>query len=172
MKHVLSKVSSHVSYRSSWGKSSPVAILFKRLTKRLAAISYSAILFFFFFCASALVTLLNFYKSQLPVEVQRQKRVFAIEPQLLPCTRVCGYKFHALAVYLYPTFTANPIGCAFEIQWNICGGAFCGNSQCIKAVGYFRGRASSWRFDWILNAILPNNFLYLHQTLPIFLDRT
>ena len=30
----------------------------------------------------------------------------SIESQLLPCTPACGYKSHAPAVYLYPTFTA------------------------------------------------------------------
>ena len=35
------------------------------------------------------------------------------EPQLLPCTPACGYKFHALIVYLHPTFTVPPIGGAF-----------------------------------------------------------
>ena len=29
-----------------------------------------------------------------------------IESQLLPCAPACSYKFHALAVYLHPTFTA------------------------------------------------------------------
>ena len=32
---------------------------------------------------------------------------------------------------------------------------YCGNSQRIKAVGYFRRRAPSWMFDRILNATLP-----------------
>ena len=30
----------------------------------------------------------------------------SIESQLLPCAPACGYKFHALAVYLHPIFTA------------------------------------------------------------------
>ena len=29
-----------------------------------------------------------------------------IKSQLLPCAPACGYKFHALAVYLHPIFTA------------------------------------------------------------------
>ena len=29
-----------------------------------------------------------------------------IKSQLLPCAPACCYKFHALAVYLHPTFTA------------------------------------------------------------------
>ena len=40
---------------------------------------------------------------------------------------------------------------------------FCGNSQSVKVVGYFRRRALSWifdrMFDRILNATLPNNLL-------------
>ena len=32
---------------------------------------------------------------------------------------------------------------------------YCGNSQRIKAIGYFRRRAPSWMFDRILNAPLP-----------------
>ena len=32
---------------------------------------------------------------------------------------------------------------------------YCGNSQRIKVVGYFRRRAPSWMFDRILNATLP-----------------
>ena len=46
-----------------------------------------------------------------------------IEPQLLPYASACGYKFHALAIYLHPTFTAPPIGGAFGIPSNIYGGA-------------------------------------------------
>ena len=45
---------------------------------------------------------------------------------------------------------------------------FCGNSQRIKAIGYFRWRAPSWIFDRILNATLPNNFLHLHQIFSTF----
>ena len=39
-------------------------------------------------------------------------------------TPVCGYNFHALTVYIQTTFTVPPIGGAFGIQPNICGGAF------------------------------------------------
>ena len=46
------------------------------------------------------------------------------EAQLLPCTPASGYKFHALADYLQPTFTVPPMGGTFGIQSNICGGAF------------------------------------------------
>ena len=45
---------------------------------------------------------------------------------------------------------------------------YCGNSQRIKAVGYFRRRGPSWMFDRILNATLPNNYLPLHQKLATF----
>ena len=45
---------------------------------------------------------------------------------------------------------------------------FCGNSQSIKTVGYFRRRAPSWMFDRILNATLPSNSLHLHQKLTTF----
>ena len=46
------------------------------------------------------------------------------EPQLLPCTPACGYKFHALVVNLHNTFTVPPVVSAFRIQSNICGGPF------------------------------------------------
>ena len=36
---------------------------------------------------------------------------------------------------------------------------FCGNVQRFKAVRYFRTRATSWMFDRILNATMPNNSL-------------
>ena len=36
-------------------------------------------------------------------------------------TPVCSYKFHALTVYLHPTFTVTPIVGTFGIQSNICG---------------------------------------------------
>ena len=45
---------------------------------------------------------------------------------------------------------------------------FCENSPRFKAVGYFCQRTSSWMFNMILNATLPNNSLHLHQTLAIF----
>ena len=50
-----------------------------------------------------------------------------IEPQLLPCTSTCSYKFHALPVHLHPTFLTPPIGGALGIQPNICGWAFVAN---------------------------------------------
>ena len=87
-----------------------------------------------------------------------------IEPELLPC----GYKFHALAAYLNPTFTAHPIRSAFAIQSNICGGAFLWKCQRIKTVVCFRRRAPSWMFERILNAALPNNYLPLHQKMATF----
>ena len=77
-----------------------------------------------------------------------------IKPQLLPCTPACGYKFHALAVYLHPTLTAHPIRGAFGIQSNIFGGAF-SIVNVLRLFGYFRRRAPSWMFDRILNATLP-----------------
>ena len=46
------------------------------------------------------------------------------EPQLLPYTPACGYKFHTLSIYLHPTFTVPQIRGAFGIQSNICGGVF------------------------------------------------
>ena len=45
---------------------------------------------------------------------------------------------------------------------------FCENKQRIKAVGYFCRRTPSWMFNRILNAILPNNSLHLHETLATF----
>ena len=47
---------------------------------------------------------------------------------------------------------------------------FCGYSQRIKTVGYFRRKDPSWIFDRILNATLPNNYLplALHQKLAKF----
>ena len=50
------------------------------------------------------------------------------------------------------------------MQLNICGEVFlCGNSQHVKAVGYFRRRPPSWifdrMFDRIINERLPNNLL-------------
>ena len=45
---------------------------------------------------------------------------------------------------------------------------YCGNSQRIKAIGYFRRRAPPWMFGKILNATLPNNYLPLHQKLATF----
>ena len=46
---------------------------------------------------------------------------------------------------------------SFGIQVNVWGGVFCGNSQCLKAVGCFHGGAPSWMFGRNLNATLPNN---------------
>ena len=50
-----------------------------------------------------------------------------IEPQLLPCTPNCGYKFHALPIYQQPTFTTPTIRGAFGIQPNIFDGVFFAN---------------------------------------------
>ena len=91
-----------------------------------------------------------------------------IEPKLRPCTPACGYKFHALAVYLHSTLTAHSIRGTFGIQSNICGGALLRKSQRTKAVGYFRRRALSSIFDRILNETLPNNSLHLHQKFATF----
>ena len=88
-----------------------------------------------------------------------------IEPQLHHCTPACDYKFHTLAVHPHPTLTAPSIGGPFGVRWNICGGSFSGNSQRVIAVGYFRRRAASWKFDRILNVTLPNNLLKLEEGL-------
>ena len=70
-----------------------------------------------------------------------------------------GYEFHVLVVYLHPTFTVTPIGGAFGIQSNICGGFFYRNSGRVKTVGYFCRKAPSWMlhrmFDRILYVTLP-----------------
>ena len=42
---------------------------------------------------------------------------------------------------------------------------YCGNSQRIKAIGYFRRRAPFWMFDRIVNVTQPNNYVPLHQKL-------
>ena len=47
-----------------------------------------------------------------------------IKPQLFVCTPTFAYKFHALAVYQHPTFTALPIRGTSAIQINICSGPF------------------------------------------------
>ena len=86
-----------------------------------------------------------------------------IEPQLLPCATVCGYKLQGLAVYPHPRLSAHQIRSAFGIQSNICNGAFLQNGQRIKVIGYFRKWTLSWMFDGILNATLPKNSLHLHQ---------
>ena len=48
-----------------------------------------------------------------------------------------------------------------RVQSNICGGAFYGNSERVKAVGYFCRRAPLRIFDTILNATQHNNLLSL-----------
>ena len=42
---------------------------------------------------------------------------------------------------------------------------FYGNSQRVKAIGYFRTRAPSWMFHMILNLTMPNNLLKLQEVL-------
>ena len=99
---------------------------------------------------------------------QQEKICFSlIQPQLLPCTPACGYKFHALAVYLHPTLTAHTIRGAFGIQSNIFGGAF-SIVNVLRLFDYFRRRVPSWMFGRILNATLPTNSLHLHQKLAKF----
>ena len=46
-----------------------------------------------------------------------------IEPQPLPCTPACGYKFHALAVHPHLLFIASPVRSAFAIRSEVCGRA-------------------------------------------------
>ena len=89
-----------------------------------------------------------------PISIQFK---YKFKYQLLPCTPACGYKFHALAVYLLPTFTVPPVGSAFGIKPNICGEQFCRNSQCVKAVGYFHKLAPSWMFDRMFDRIPDAN---------------
>ena len=47
-----------------------------------------------------------------------------IEPQPLPCIPACDYEFHAPAVHPHPTFTAPPVGSAFGVLSEVCGGTF------------------------------------------------
>ena len=63
----------------------------------------------------------------------------SIKPQLLPCAPTCGCKFHALAVYVHPTFTV-PFQSEeyFESRETSVEELFCGNSHRLKVVGYFR----------------------------------
>ena len=88
----------------------------------------------------------------------------SIESQLLPCAPVCGYKFHALAVYLRSTFTDSTflIGGALGIQSNRCGGVFF-----VEIVDIFRPLAIFAKVDrpsivddWLdSSATLFNNLL-------------
>ena len=69
----------------------------------------------------------SFFNWLLPVESKQAIFLITlskisyslIEPQLLPCTPACGYKFHALAFQLHPTFIAPPIEGVFGVQSNI-----------------------------------------------------
>ena len=86
-----------------------------------------------------------------------------IEPQLLPYipyTPTCGYKFHALAVYLHLTFTAPLIGGTFRIKLNICGGELFG--EIVNVLGPLVIFTEGLRiFDRIIDRIL-NATLGLH----------
>ena len=46
-----------------------------------------------------------------------------IESQPLPCTPVCGRKFHALTFHPYFTFITPLVVSAFRIRSEACGGA-------------------------------------------------
>ena len=82
-------------------------------------------------------------------------------------TPVCGYKFHALIVYLLSTFTVPPIGSTFRIQSNICGGGFFPETvNVLRPLWLFSQKSSIVKkscfdrmFDSILYANLPNNLL-------------
>ena len=89
-----------------------------------------------------------------------------IESQLLPCVPGRGYKFHALAVYPHPIFTT-PFQSEVHLESSRAAAVelFCGNSQRLQAVGYFRRRVPSWMFDKILNATQSNNLLQLAKCL-------
>ena len=54
----------------------------------------------------------------------------SIASQLLPCAPACGCKFHALAVYLYPSFTAPfQLEAHLESSRTSAVKRFCGNSR-------------------------------------------
>ena len=76
------------------------------------------------------------------------------EHQLLPCTPVQIPYTCSLPT---PQFTVPPIGGAFGIQSNICGGAFCRNSQ--RVLQKSSTVVFNTMFDRILNATLTNNLL-------------
>ena len=64
-------------------------------------------------------------------------------------TPVCGYKFHALAVYLHQTFAAPSIRDTFGIHSKSEVELFYGNDQRVKAVAYFCKQAPSWIFLYL-----------------------
>ena len=82
-----------------------------------------------------------------------------IESQLLPCVPACGCKFHALAVFLDPIFTA-PFQSAVHLESSQTSAA-----KLLFAADYFCRWAPSWMFDRILNGTLSNNLLQLAQGL-------
>ena len=90
----------------------------------------------------------------------------SFKSQLLRCALASSYKFHALAVYLHPTFTTS-----FQSEAHLESSQasvvvlFCGNSRRLQAVGYFRRRAPSWMSDTTLNEALSNDLLQLAEGL-------
>ena len=88
-----------------------------------------------------------------------------IEPQLLHCAPACSYKFLTFVAQPNPTLKAPSIGGTFGVRWTSAMELFCGNSQCVKVVGYFLRRNPSWMFGRILNAALSNKLLYREQGL-------
>ena len=89
------------------------------------------------------------------INTTRSKILYSlIEPQALFCTLACGNKFYALAVHPHPTFIAPLVRSALGIRSEVCGGAFCGNSLSIKAVGWFGRGAPSLMFYGIINVTL------------------
>ena len=80
-------------------------------------------------------------------QITRSKTSYIlIEPQPHPCTPGCGYEFYALPVYPQCTFTALLVGSPFGIRSEHCRGAFCRNSQRVKAIDCFCRRAPSLMF--------------------------
>ena len=94
----------------------------------------------------------NHHKPDFYISKSKISYTF-IDPQLLHCTPACNYKFHTLAIYQNPKLTVPSIG------------AFCRNSQRVKALGYFHRRTPSWMFDSVPNATLPNKSLQLQDDL-------
>ena len=78
-----------------------------------------------------------------------------IEPQRLPCTPACDYKFHAPCTTYTPHLQQIQSEAYLGSSLTSAGELFYGNSQPIKPVGYFCRRAISWMFYRILNATLP-----------------
>ena len=80
-----------------------------------------------------------------------------MKSQPLPFTPAYGaYKFHAPAV-------SDP---HLESGWKSVVGLFFKNSQRVKAVGCFRGRAPSLMFDGILNATLSEEKVCTNGVTP------